>query len=164
MGDYNHANITDLLVEGSDRGLITDTSFFSLMLYYTNGTFKYTRLEEKIISDHYGFMFTVNHFIFKALNSKVVQLVESGIADRNVKDFCSRCKSRGGDNDEPAVLTLDHLGIWFLIWIGFMIVCFVSFLGELVTDARKKRPNQILRSSSTNRFERSFFLRRSLRD
>lgn len=146
-GDYFQDNMTQLLTDGANRGFITDTSYLSLMLYYTNGTFKYTKLEEKIISDHFGFQFSINNFIYNAFNRKIVQLVESGIADRNIKNFCSRCESKE-DASDPLILTHEHLGIWFLVLLGCLLFCLMCFLVELTMATRIQRIKSMLRSRS----------------
>lgn len=147
IGDYNQDNVTKLLPDGSNRGFITDTSYLSLMLYYTNGTFKYTQLQENIISDHFGFQFAVNNFIYNAFNRKVVQLVEAGIADRNIKDFCSQCAPKEETSD-PLILTHEHLGIWFLVWLGCLLLCFMCFLVEVAMPRKMQKLKSMLQSRS----------------
>lgn len=103
--------------------------------------FKYTILEEKIISDHYGFLFMVNEFMFDAFNRKIVQLVESGVADRIVNSYSVKL-NKTEDKHGPVVLTLDHLGIWFIICLGFLTFAMISLVLELsvnfLTKAFKK--------------------------
>lgn len=122
-------SITDLLEDGSKRAIITDSNKLTSMIENSAEIFKYTRLNEKILTDHWGFLFQdPNNFMFTAFNRKVVQLVESGIAKRNVEQFISGAKPE--EQSEPCVLTLDHMGIWFLILLGCLLLSLSCIIME----------------------------------
>jgi phosphoribosyl-ATP pyrophosphohydrolase len=134
--------ITELLVDGSNRGVITDSNWLSVLMRQSEGTFKYTKLEEKIISDHWGFVFPVDSFMFKAFDRKISQLVESGIAQKIVEEFVEFSEEK--PSDDPAVLTLGHLDIWFYALMGLLCVALLCFLAEIWMKRKSNTRVQIL--------------------
>jgi hypothetical protein len=128
----NLHKISDLLADGSNNAFITDSEYLSYLEKSSNESKKFTKLDEKILSNHWGFEFMKNTFIFKAFNRKVVQLVEAGIADLIVKDETS-VNHRSSD-DEPEKLSLDHLGVWFNIWLVLLTAAALCFLVEFVVS------------------------------
>lgn len=118
------------MVDGSNRGYITTRSAAFEMFIESNKSFEFKTISERIMSYHWGFVFDVDNFMFKSFNRKVVQLVESGIADVLVKKaqfLKPKIKEEG-----PVTLNLDHLGIWFIVWSVFLAVAFVCFLCEVL--------------------------------
>lgn len=82
--------LKEILVDGAKQGVATDSNSIADIAKKANGTFQHLKLNEKIMSDHWSFLFEEpNSFMFDAFNRKVFQLVESGIAERNVKEFTS---------------------------------------------------------------------------
>lgn len=47
---------------------------------------KFTKLAQRVLSNHESFAFVKNHFLLKFFDKKLVQLVESEIAAKYVKD------------------------------------------------------------------------------
>jgi hypothetical protein len=58
-----------------------------------------------------------------------MQLIESGIIDNILSYF--KPKERF-ENDEPTQLTLDHLLIWFQLWMGLLSIAVTSFFFEFL--------------------------------
>jgi hypothetical protein len=83
-------------------------------------------LKERITSDYFGFGTSVNSFIFKAYGDKLSQLVESGIIE-----WILRGLKLSITKDEPVALSLNHLIIWFKLWIGLLLVASVVLSAEL---------------------------------
>ena len=135
-------------MDGSNNAFITDSEFLSFLEKSVNGTKKFTKLGEKILSNHWGFQFMTNDFMFKAFNTKVKQLVESGLAELIIKNATSANVPKS--SNQPVVLTMIHLEIWFKILIMMMIIAFLSFFIEIII----KRKNEILNKVLSNRFAR----------
>lgn len=137
---HDPAAVNEFLADGSDRGIILNTH--ELQVITSGGGFKSDnlvkqlkchQLRESIISDHWGFSISQNHFMFKPLNRKIVQLVESKIANRIVEEIQSR---KTVDNDGSSVLSMEHLGIWFLFCAVFFLV-FICFICDMIMFYRK---------------------------
>lgn len=115
---------------------MTDTDYLRYLYKNSEGREKFTVLNEKILSNQMGFKFLANDFLFEAFNKKIVQFVESGVADLIIRNE-SRFKDTNFENLEPLILTLSHLGVWFQILLVFLSVgslCFVLefILGKLI--------------------------------
>jgi hypothetical protein len=91
-------------------------------LYYTGPSF-FIPLKEKIISDYVVIWLQYRHFITDVLNDKIVQLHESGIMAKLME--IPKPKENISDSD-PMPLSLDHLLIWFKLWLG--LDCSLLFL------------------------------------
>jgi hypothetical protein len=113
------------LILGSNRALLGSST---KDIDYLN-TANYKVLDEKIISDHLGIPFPLNHFMFDAMNDKVVRLVESGIIENIMK-----VKPKKPSDDEPTVLTLDHLLIWFYLGMALLLITTFVFFGEVLLE------------------------------
>lgn len=112
-------------------------------------------MKQKIISDHWGLMFPKDHYMFHAFNKKIVELVEAGIA----KHILKITKKHPDYEDEvidlePKVLTMEHLGIWFLILTGLLgisLLCFfVEFISKFCHFRRKKGASKKSSSSKVS--------------
>jgi hypothetical protein len=77
-------------------------------------------------------MFYADNFMFFEFNRKVVQFVESGLADEYVSEFSSPRKVE--EENGPVVLTFDHLRIWFCIYLGFLVSAILSFFAEFAVE------------------------------
>lgn len=116
-----------LLDDGVKRGFLM---LENVMLTWF-GHFKHTKLTQRIAFNHKGFLFRTNHFFFESFNQKIVQLVESGFAEKFV-DEASQTSPKSEESG-PVVLTLEHLGSAFKIVLLFLFISFVSFLLELLS-------------------------------
>lgn len=122
-------HIDELLIDGSNRGVVTDGNWLLTINQYSNKTFKFTKLEEKIMTDYWSFIIINNDILYPNFNQIVVQLVESGIANQIMKDYLDFFPPNDDTGNCP--LTLDHLEIWFLICafpLSFALCCFFAEL------------------------------------
>lgn len=109
-------------------------------------------LEEKIISDQSGFLFPNEHFLFESFNEKIIQMVESGIAnfivnkeDRELfKETANNTVTRKiVPDDENTVLAVFHLGNWFFgLLIALSLAGTVFFIELIVAQLRRNRKHQ----------------------
>lgn len=67
--------------------------------------------------------------MFEAMNRKVSQLTESGLAQRIVDSY--RCIKKFTVDSAPQVLTLEHLSAGFYVWLACIIVGVLSFVLEV---------------------------------
>jgi hypothetical protein len=122
---------SDLLVDGSRSGYITSNVWAAMLVFFSNGNFIPVQLNEKIMSDHWGFRFETNHFMYNSFNRKVVQLFEAGIAETFVKKETPTWRNEEIEyQDVP--LTFDHLGVWFNIAVVFLCFALTAFIIELM--------------------------------
>jgi hypothetical protein len=106
-------------------------------------------LKEKIASEYYGFGMAVNSFMFKAYNDKVAQLHESGIIEWIHRIFKPK---KPIITDKRVSLSLDHLMIWFKLWIGLLLAASLAFFAEFwigkFKEVLKKKGNRSLSRNS----------------
>lgn len=121
--------ITNLLPEGSNRFFITDDIHLNKLRKRSNLTFKYTQLNEKIMSDHVGFYFPWNHFLHEAFDRKLGHMIDSGVVKKLVEDAAfireAKCESFN-----PDVLTMEHLDVVFQIWLAGLCTALLQFIFE----------------------------------
>jgi hypothetical protein len=110
------------LTDGSKRALYANN--FGLRHFKQ----PYLILKEKIISDLSGLYMTLNSILFKPFNKKIIQMVESGIMEKVLRQ-----KIKEKEDDQPTVLCIDHLLIWFYLWGGFLLVAGAAFVSEVLT-------------------------------
>lgn len=138
MLDDNLTGYFDQLLEtGSNRGFLCDTN---ILRFDRTPIKRYSQLKEKIISDYNGFMLAPNSFMFDSLNRKVVQFVESGLAQKFVSKYFDTKKV--AELNGPKVLTLDHLSAGFFVWLACLVVAIVGFVCERYS--MKIIPNSLL--------------------
>lgn len=124
----------ELLLDGSKRGVLIDSDMLSLVAKDWN-RFQYTKLAQRVIFNHKGFLFRSNIFFFDAFNEKLAQLVEAGIAEKFVDE---ETNSQKQEESEPVVLTLDHLGVGFKICLLFLAISFGFFLLEFAPSIYRR--------------------------
>jgi hypothetical protein len=122
--------LVKLLSNGSNRAFITDRDWYEALEYESKGTAKLAILEEIVLSDHWGFRFEVNSFMYEPFNRKIVQLVESGLADVFVKNATKIWRNVDAD-DKHVSLTLAHLSVWFYLWLILMVIALLVFVLEV---------------------------------
>jgi hypothetical protein len=64
-----------------------------------------------------------------ALNEKVVQLQESGIMRIFYNNEAIKAVKEESD---PVPLSIDHLSIWFKLWMGLLMVAVFFFVAEVL--------------------------------
>lgn len=89
----------------------------------------YVQLKEKIISDYMGLALYKNSFMYELMNRKVVQFMESGLAQSLVNSY--RYIKKTADKNEPNVLTLQHLQAGFYVWLACIVVSLIVFMLEM---------------------------------
>ena len=129
--------LNELLVDGSNRAVITDSNHVTSLAKAFGGVFKHKIMKEKIISDHMSFMMEDRSNIFhKLFDRKMQQLVEAGIASKIIKD--STKVNFVDDSGQPEILTFNHIEIWITIWFLGVSVSVFAFLVEVLFKNKKK--------------------------
>lgn len=113
----------------SKKFFVTNKDF--LILAESHLERKLNVLPEPLMTNNVAFFFFRTDFIYEPFNRKLTQLIESGIA-RKVSDKYESKADSSADESGPVVLTLDHLGIGFVVWLGFLLISFVALLVELI--------------------------------
>jgi hypothetical protein len=135
----------DLLADGSNTAFITDTDHLIFLEKSLNGSKRFTKLQEIILSDHVGLMFSNLDFMLKPVNRIITQLLESGITDWIIKNETTIKYKEKDDKAMP--LTLHHLWFWFSICGSMLTAAFCLLSGEIL--AHKFH-------TSMEKFKRSF--------
>lgn len=120
------------LSDGSKNGIILDTDLVEGYLRLSKGKLRLTELAQKIVFNHKSFIFERNHFLYSAFNTKITQLVESGIAKKIISDFGNDYEIERAQAPGPAVLSLAHLGVGFLVCLFFLLISFLCFGFEIL--------------------------------
>jgi type III secretory pathway component EscU len=97
-------------------------------------------MKEKVISDYVGLLLPLNHFMFDALNDKIIQLQESGIICRWTQFPYLRANAT---EEDPVPLTLGHLQIWFQLLVFLLLISIFFFFVEVLMSkmSRIKKRN-----------------------
>jgi hypothetical protein len=128
--------IKKLLVDGAKNAIITDSNWLNNLTNTLNGKLNPTTLNEKILSEYWGFGFSPKNFIFDSFNKIIVKLVESGISEKIIKDHKKELTPE--IVEEHIVLTIDHLLIWFQIWLVCLILASFAFFLEKLWEFSKE--------------------------
>jgi hypothetical protein len=131
----------EVYTQGSNRaGLMNSFRYID-----STETLNYTVLNEKIINELVGIPSPMNHFLFDELNDKVVRLVESGFIEKIIGP-----EPKTTSDDEPTVLQLKHLSIWFYLGMALLLISLFVFFGELlVAKVMKFRKQKKVKRSKT---------------
>lgn len=124
--------LVNLTKDGAKNGRIFNSLSLDDLNRMTEGKIKFTELNEKIVTTFWRFEFEPNHFMFKAFNRKLVQLVESGIADVIVKNHMYGSKNGEETHVERPALTLQHLAVWFIALAAFCSFATLCFFTETI--------------------------------
>lgn len=103
----------------------------------------WVQLKEKIISDYMGLALYKNSFMYELINRKVVQFMESGLAQSLVDSY--RYIKKHADKIEPNVLTLEHLQAGFYVWLACIVVSLIAFIMEICFSRLDKWMRSLLR-------------------
>lgn len=128
---FRKKNFYALLSDGSSR---SDSDTFNILLKLEKGDVSYTKLNERIITDYRSFVFSKNSFVFEAFDRKIVQMFESGMTEKFVRDFSNPYPATKASS-QPIVFTLAHLGIGFQVWLVFIFLSCSCFLLELMAKS-----------------------------
>jgi hypothetical protein len=134
------------LTDGTNTALIVNSLAFQYFKL-DNEPQTYALLKERIISEYVGISMETNNLLLEPYNELIIKMTESGIMEKML-DFP---KSKPTDVDQPTALSLDHLLIWFKIWIGFLLVTSVVFVIELINGRYRRIGWNSTRSCHNNR-------------
>lgn len=128
---YTNKDINNLLTDGFQGGFITDIEELHVLLNFwkTFEKLKPTVLNEKISSDHFGFVFPRRSFMYDAYDRKIEQFLESALQGLMIRINKPQNHYIEPDHSKT-VLNLDHLGIGFILWLFLLFIAFFSFLLE----------------------------------
>jgi hypothetical protein len=121
---FETKDIIRTMAPGSNLAFLVTNNYEKLIKKRCRRNLPYILLKTKVISDSMGFGFSPNFFLFDNFNTKIVQLIESGIARKIVEEEEIRITEKLGNftirkkkekEDKRKVLRLEHLGIWFQI-------------------------------------------------
>jgi hypothetical protein len=139
-------SMLELLSTGSNRAYVTTTNhetFLRALIGKTRENAPWSVVEEKIISDGRGFMFFSNSSFYEHFNKKLLQLVESGIANKIVEEEEERklkkSKKRVNkeiEEEEKVKLSLSHLEPWFYALLILLSISVAVFLVELAVNRK----------------------------
>ena len=76
-----------------------------------------------------------SNFLYSTLDWKIRQLVEGGFFNYWIERYLSDSSLRKPEpepDDDKVVLTMDHLSVGFIIFIGMLLVASVAMIAELV--------------------------------
>jgi hypothetical protein len=138
--DYNRC--LDNLTDGSNLAMFSDA--YAASKIAKEKLRNVVVVEEKIISDYLGFKLPPNFFMFKSLNDKIVQLQESGIMGKFLN---FEVKKAAKEEIDPVPLSIDHLSVWFKLWIGLLMVTCLTFIVEILVV---KFQGIIMNNTATN--------------
>jgi hypothetical protein len=122
--------LAQLLTDGSNRAFVTDNHRLSFLEKSLNRSKKFTKLNEKILSDSWGFIFGTQDFMFDAFDRKISQLVEAGISQKIIKNALKVAEKP--IDDSVVTLTMGHLDIWFFVLLIMLTVSGAVFVGEVL--------------------------------
>lgn len=134
-------NISDFLTEGSKRAYIFSKHNAQACQLLTQNGLSWSTVDEKIITEDYGFMISGDHYFYEAFNDKIYQLFESGVTghivekEKNLIYFGSLTPEKLKQKEEKTlniVLTLYHLQPWFYALLFFLTNAFVVFTVEIM--------------------------------
>lgn len=134
-------NIKETLSDGSKNGVLIVSD--QILQFRAQGNFKMAILAERVMLNHKSFSFNKNHFLFKAFDRKLSQLVEAGLAKRFIDEFENDYKMEREPDVEPEVLSFEHLSVGFQIWLLFLLVSFLCFCLELLRSFCLKKITSI---------------------
>lgn len=126
MFEVEHGHTLKTFDNDANNGLIIDSDQLNEPRWKLKQNPPYSVLKEKVISDYVGLVLNKNNFIFDAMNRKVVQLVESGVAQKIIGEQVTKKLEHSG----PQVLTLEQLKAGFYIWLVCIAISIFAFIWE----------------------------------
>lgn len=123
-------NYTLKIANSSFKGAIVITSIELVELKTQfKGIYDWKVFPHKIMTAGGGIAFPPFFFFFEAFNEVVDRIIPSGLIEYWSRFFFnSRYNLKKLEKSEPVVLTMDHLGVGFLLWficLGISLVCFI---------------------------------------
>lgn len=125
----------DIVGEQSNRAVTLTTAKIFLYIHnnvYRSGTSSITLLEDGQETKALGYAFKPYSPFYETFNAKIGQLNSNGLSSQAEKIFLNPFGfTRREDEIGPQVLTLDHLGVAFLISLCPLLIATLVFLGEV---------------------------------
>jgi hypothetical protein len=87
-------------------------------------------LEENTATLHYAFVLVPLNPLNKVITTKVNQLINSGLVEKMEKAQFYDHKTSKNDEQKALILTMDHLGVCFLIIMICLVLCCAVFTAE----------------------------------
>ena len=85
-------------------------------------------LKQPLKTNHQSFASKKYSFLFEVLDRKISQLVEAGLMDYYIDEYMK--KPEPIDETGPVVLTFEHLGVGFKIWLLALFISTFAFCLE----------------------------------
>lgn len=123
-------DLIKLLSVGSNRGFLDSEDQLEYIFENVLEPLNFSILQEKVVPVFIGYLQLKDCFIFETLDRKVVQLVESGLAQVLVDKYHVIKKPAGKIG--PKVLTFDHLDAGFFVWLACVAVVILVFIVEVI--------------------------------
>jgi hypothetical protein len=91
-------------------------------------------LEQRLYSSYMGLAFPRDHFLYEPFNELIRNLTETGLINVVVDHYFKfdELKPRK-KTDEELILTMEQVGVIFLIWLTFLAASLIAFFGEILT-------------------------------
>ena len=134
---HHMATIYEQLQNSSFKGFLLGNDF-TISMYNHKKEPKdrifFHRLDQKAFSSNVHVHLPLKYnFLYSTLDRKVSQLVEGGFfvhwIDRYLSDSSLR-KPEPEPDDDKVVLTMDHLSVGFIIWLGMLLIASGAFIAE----------------------------------
>ena len=137
----NMTPILESLQDSSFKGAaIFDEATLKLQNYKREDKLKFEIIEQKINSHNFGVLADSSSFLNPIYLKKIWQLVEGGFFQLWFERQNShRSLAEKEEEDDKVVLTMDHLGVGFLITVILLLMSMVAFIGELLLARVLKR-------------------------
>ena len=93
------------------------------------------QLEQKIISYNVHVGFFGDDYLYSTFDWKIKQLIEGGFFAHWVDRYFSHPSVQAPEpepDDDKVVLTIDHLSVGFIIWLGMLLISSVAFITEFL--------------------------------
>ena len=133
--------ILEGLQDSSFKGVaIFDEATLKLQNYNREDKLKFEIIEQRIQSYNFGVHLNSYSFLNPIYLKKIPQLIEGGFfqlwfeRQNNHRSLAEKV-----EEDDKVVLTMDHLGVGFLITVMLLLISTVAFFGELLLARIIKR-------------------------
>ena len=138
MTYHSVTTVLKQLQNSSFKGFVFDNELgFSMCNYkkQPQDRLYFHQIDCKIRSYNVHYILPSNrNFLYSTFDWKIRQLVEGGFfvhwIDRYLSDSSLR-KPEPEPDDDKVVLTMDHLSVGFIIWLGILLIASLAFIAEL---------------------------------
>lgn len=135
MDNHNPNFVKELLSDGSKRCIIASNDLLTLIINLSKGKIRFFSLKEKVITELRSFIMPKNNFLLEPFDRALTRLFETGHTNVIVK-YWAKVHYQFEELPTKVILTLDHLGVGFKIWLVFLLIALSIFIGEKIL--RKK--------------------------